>query len=52
MILKAGKGGVRHKEHWNPPAQYILGEVNTGCPSKVGSALLEEKELLLLEQEA
>lgn len=29
----------RRKDHWNPLAWYILGEVNTGCPSKVGSAL-------------
>ena len=36
--------GVRHKEHWNPLVWYILGEVNTGGPSKGGSGLADREE--------
>lgn len=44
MCLEAVKGGRRHKEHWNPFAWYMLSQVNTGCPSKGGSALPGREE--------
>lgn len=36
--------GVRYTEHWNPFPWYILGEVNTGCPSKIGTASSDRGE--------
>lgn len=37
-------GGSETSEHWNSLTWYILGEVNTGCPSKVGSTLSDTGE--------